>query len=149
MLIKKWSKILRLKWEDQLGFWVWAALLSHIWRKTAADISHKAAGAGPRVPLWTGCCGRVSGADRLPDMKRPDWWWEAGWARWALQEISISRQRGIIVESNNKATSSVISETRGNGRVENTVFLALPLRKPESETKRGQCCTVQAFLLLF
>lgn len=111
VLIKKWNKVLRPNLEHWLGLWVWAALLSHIWRRTAADISHKAAGAGPMVLLWTGCCWRVSGADRLPDVKRADWWWEDGWARWALQEISISRQRGIIVESNNKTTSSVVSET--------------------------------------
>lgn len=57
----------------------------------------------------------MSGPDRLPDMKRADWWWEAGWARWALQEISISRQRGITVESKNKPLALLFHKQEAKG----------------------------------
>lgn len=74
MLIRKWNKGQIWNLELDFVFQLPCGLIClHIFRK--AD------GAGPRVPLWTGCCWWVSGADiqtRCTDMKRADWWQEAG-----------------------------------------------------------------------
>lgn len=39
----------------------------------------------------------------------------------------------------------MFQKQEAKGSVENTVALVLPLMKAECETKRRQCCTIQAF----
>lgn len=102
--IKKWNK----SFEAKFGTLTWTFMLEPPYclvfgEEQQQTFLTRQLEVSPLCWLWTSCCWRVSEAGGLPGVKRADWWQEAGWARWAFQEISISRQRrGIIAESKNQ-----------------------------------------------